>query len=124
MKTIILSLTLLICVSAVTVHAQPVFVTENIPSASASTAPNTSGIFAKIQESMRVPESMKSAVSSERVRVVFTIDQNGKAHVLDVCTRRPDLKGSVTSQFEAIDFSESKGTNGQEFSIWLNFKVM
>ena len=122
MKTIILSLALLICASAI--QAQPVFVTENIPAASASTAPNTSGIFTKIQESMRVPESMKTAVSSERVRVVFTIDQNGKAHVLDVGTRRPELKGSVTSQFEAIDFSDSKATNGQEFSIWLNFKVM
>jgi hypothetical protein len=73
---------------------------------------------------MRVPESMKNSVSSERVRVVFTIDENGKAHVLDVSTRRPELKGSVISQFEAIDFPESRNTNGQEFSIWLNFKAM
>jgi hypothetical protein len=125
MKTFILSLSLLICFSATAVQGQPVYVTEKIPAMSAGTSANShAGIFEKIQQQMRVPESMKNVVSSERVRVVFTIDENGKAHVVDVCTRRPELKGSVTSQFEAIDFSDSKNTNGQEFSIWLNFKVM
>jgi hypothetical protein len=123
MKTLVLTLSLLISSAAISVQAQPVYVTENTPALSSSETP-TAGIFAKIQRHMRVPESMKNTVSSERVRVVFTIDENGKAHVVDVCTRRPELKGSVTSQFEAIDFSDSKNTNGQEFSIWLNFKVM
>ena len=124
MKTLVLSL--LISSATISVHGQPVCVTENIPVAtfSETTAALQAGIFSKIQQYMRVPESMKNVVSSERVRVVFTIDENGKAHVVDVCTRRPELKGSVTSQFEAIDFSDSRDTNGQEFSIWLNFKVM
>ncbi|MEO5645567.1 MAG: hypothetical protein ABIQ40_02875 [Bacteroidia bacterium] len=127
MKTIILSLTILFCAFSVCVNAQPAFIAENNdPAIVMGTAPAAiqAGIFEKIQQCMRVPESMKTKVSSERVRVVFTIDENGKAHVLDIGTRRPELKASVTSQFEAIDFSDSKGTNGQEFSIWLNFKVM
>lgn len=124
MKTFVLSLSLLICSATISVHAQPVYAAEKSPVLSSSETPNTSGIFDKIQQYMRVPETMKNAVSSERVRVVFTIDENGKAHVVDVCTRRPELKGSVISQFEAIDFSDSKNTNGEEFSIWLNFKVM
>lgn len=123
MKTLVLTLSLLICSATIPVHAQPVYVAENTTASSISENP-TAGIFAKIQNNMRVPESMKNAVSSERVRVVFTIDENGKAHVVDVCTRRPELKGSVTKQFEAIDFSDSKHTDGQEFSIWLNFRVM
>jgi hypothetical protein len=126
MKTLVLSLSMFVCLAGIPVNAQAVYVTENKPVIAAEAKASTihSAIFDKIQQSMRVPAGMKSAVSSERVRVVFTIDKNGKAHVVDVCTRRPELKDSVTTQFEAIDFSDSGNTNGQEFSIWLNFKVM
>jgi hypothetical protein len=123
MKKAILSLSILLCFSGMPVNAQTAFAGE--PSAPATTTSfSQSEIFERIQRTMRVPESMKNAVSSERVRVVFTIDAEGKAHVVDVCTRRPELKSSVTGQFEAIDFSDSKDTGGQLFSIWLNFKVM
>jgi hypothetical protein len=123
MKKVILSLSILLCFSGIPVNAQTAFTAE--PGAPATAADfSISEIFARIQRTMRVPESMKNTVSSERVRVVFTIDTNGKAHVVDIGTRRPELKSSVTSQFEAIDFSDSKDTGGQLFSIWLNFKVM
>lgn len=126
MKTLILSLSLLICSSGISVNAQPALDSDSKPYLSTETqlVAMQAVIFAKIQQHMRVPASMKNTVSSEPVRVVFTIDNTGKAHVVDVSTRRPELKDSVTTQFEAIDFSDSKETNGQEFSIWLNFKVM
>ena len=85
---------------------------------------STPQIYQKIMDNLRVPESMKSAVSSERVCVVFTIDENGHAHVIDVAAGRTDLRIPVTTQFEAIDFSGLSGTNGQTYSIWLNFKVV
>lgn len=124
MKTILLSLSLLLSLSSVPAYAQSFYAAENTPGISTSSGTPQAEIFARIQQHMRVPEVMKNTVSSERVRVVFTIDENGKAHVLDVNTRRSELKGSVTSQFEAIDFSDTNDTKGQEYSIWLNFKVM
>ncbi len=123
MKTLLLSL--LIALTSVATYAQPLAPAENNPGLTSTTTSNgTQEIFARIQQHMRVPESMKNVVSSERVRVVFTIDENGKAHVLDVGTRRPELVDSVIGQFEAIDFPDSRNTYEQEFSIWLNFKVM
>lgn len=89
-----------------------------------SSGSTTPQIFQKIQENVRVPESMKSNVSAERVCVVFTIDENGHAHVVDVASARPDLRNPVIRQFEAIDFSGIGGTEGQTYSIWLNFKVI
>ena len=125
MKTILLTLSLALSLSAVTLHAQPLYSAATTPDVAAVNPSSIAqaAIFDKIMEHMRVPESMKSNVSSERVRVVFTIDENGKAHVLDVNTGRPELKASVTSQFEAIDFTGATAIH-QEFSIWLNFKVM
>ncbi len=124
MKTILPSLSLLLCLTSFSTYAQPIS-PENNPGITSTDASNsTQEIFARIQKHMRVPESMKGVVASERVRIVFTIDENGKGHVLDVGTRCPELIGSVISQFEAIDFPDSRNTNGQEFSIWLNFKVM
>ncbi|MDQ3109634.1 MAG: hypothetical protein M3R17_07035 [Bacteroidota bacterium] len=123
MKTVILSLSFLLCFSGIPVCAQTNF-TADPYAATAAQNKTQSQIFAKIIQHMHVPESMKNTVSSERVRVVFTIDENGKAHVVDVCTGRPELKSSVTGQFEAIDFSDSKDTAGEMFSIWLTFKVL
>lgn len=102
-----------------------VFSLTSIPAdAQISSTASTPQIFQKIQDNLRVPENMKSTVSTERVCVVFTIDENGRAHVIDVASGRPDLRGSVTSQFESIDFAGITGTEGQTYSIWLKFNVM
>ena len=125
MKTILPSLSLLLTLTSISAYAQPVSTAENNPGITATDASiATQKIFARIQQHMRVPESMKGVVSSERVRIVFTIDEKGNANVLDVGTRCPELIGSVISQFEALGFPDSRNTNGQEFSIWLNFTVM
>jgi hypothetical protein len=113
MKKLVVFLSLIILSAGNSVNAQGMYVADNTPQ-----------IFAKIQSGMHVPESMKSSVTTEPVRVVFTIDENGKAHVVDISTRRPEIKESVTRQFEAIDFSDAKNSGSQEYSIWLNFKVM
>ena len=91
MKTLVLSLAVLICFTSV--NAQAVYVTENVNHPAAQSTDKQSAIFSQIQQNMHVPDGMKSKVSSERVRVVFTIDNNGKAHVVDVNTRRPDQIG-------------------------------
>ena len=113
MKTLATLFTALV-LTFTTVPAQAQITTNN----------STPQIFQKIQDNLRVPENMKSTVSSERVCVVFTIDENGQAHVLDVMAGRTDLRSSVTKQFEAIDFSGINDVSGQTYSIWLNFKVM
>jgi hypothetical protein len=113
MRTLVIFLSLITCLAGIPANAQ-----------SFTGADKTPLIFEKIQNSVQVPEIMKGSVSTERVRVVFTIDENGRAHVVDVNTARPDLKAPVTKQFEAIDFSATADGSGQMYSIWLNFKVM
>ncbi len=114
MKTLVMLLSFITTLAGIPANAQNSFASND----------NTPLIFAKIQKNMHVPQNMKDAVSSERVRVVFTIDEKGKAHVVDVNTKRPDLTASVIKQFEAIDFSDSKDCGNQQYSIWLTFKVM
>ncbi|HET6990808.1 MAG TPA: hypothetical protein VFJ43_05765 [Bacteroidia bacterium] len=113
MKTLVVFLSLITLLATSPANAQAMYVADNAPQ-----------IFTKIQHGMHVPENMKNSISSERVRVVFTIDETGKAHVVDISTRRPDMKESVTSQFEAIDFSDIRNPGNQEYSIWLTFKVI
>ena len=113
MKTIAIFLSLVACLAGIPANAQSFTASDKTPL-----------IFEKIQQSVQVPDVMKGSVSSERVRVVFTIDESGRAHVVDVNTARPDLKAPVTRQFEAIDFSGSADGSGQMYSIWLNFKVI
>jgi hypothetical protein len=113
MKTLVFLFAFLLCLGGIPAGAQ-----------NFSSAGHTPQIFERIQSAMRVPEAMKNSSAAERVRVVFTIDENGHAHVVDVNTRRPELRQSVTSQFEAIDFTGTGGPEGETYSIWLNFKVM
>lgn len=111
--------TLAIIITALALGFAPV--TANAQVTQTSTTPL---IFEKIQKSMHVPETMKSTVSTERVRVVFTIDETGRAHVVDIGSRRSDLHAQVIRQFEAIDFSGTGDNSGQTYSIWLNFSVL
>jgi hypothetical protein len=113
MKTLAVIFSFIIFFASTPVRAQAMIATDKTPL-----------IYQTILNNIQVPENMKNVVSSERVRVVFTIDPNGHAHVMDVNTNRVDLKKSVTEQFEAIDFSAASDNGGQTYSIWLNFKVM
>jgi hypothetical protein len=89
-----------------------------------STSVKQPSIAQLIQQNLRVPENMKGSVATERVRLVFTFDENGKAHVTDIVSARPDIHDSVISQFEAIDFSKSDKKTGETYSIWLTFSVL
>ncbi len=113
MKTLATIFSLVIFFATAPAHAQGLLPSDK-----------TSLIFENIQNNIHVPDNMKNNVSSERVRVVFTIDEKGHAHVIDVNTDRPDLKSSVVKQFESLDFSDASDNGGQTYSIWLNFKVM
>lgn len=114
MKTLVILLSFITTLAGIPLNAQNSFAALD----------NTPQIFAQIQKQMRVPQNMKNTVSTEKIRVVFTIDEKGKAHVVEVNTNRPDLKSSVISQFEAIDFTDAKNTDNQQYSIWLTFKVL
>lgn len=81
-------------------------------------------ISQKIQDNLHVPDQMKNSTATEPVRVVFTIDEKGHAHVVDIASRRPDLHASVISQLESIDFTGTNCDHSQTYSIWLNFKVV
>lgn len=113
MKTLAVIFSFAILFTVTPIHAQISMPTDKTPL-----------IYQTIQDNIQVPADMKNTVSSERVRVVFTIDPNGHAHIMDINTNRMDLKKSVTEQFEALDFSFAGDNNGQTYSIWLNFKVM
>jgi hypothetical protein len=92
--------------------------------ASAQKTNSHPSITSIIQDNLTVPASMKGTVATERVRVVFTIDASGKAHVVDIASARPDIHDSVKEQFEAIDFSKASEKGTETYSIWLTFKVM
>jgi hypothetical protein len=113
MKTLALLFSFVIIFSATQLRAQTRTMADKTPL-----------IFQTIQDNIQVPDDMKNVVSNERVRVVFTIDPNGHAHVMDVNTNRFELRKSVTEQFEALDFSFASDNGGLTYSIWLNFKVM
>lgn len=111
--------TIAILLTAFALSLAPVSVNAQISASS-----STPLIFEKIQQSMHVPENMKGTVSSERVRVVFTIDEKGHAHVIDIASGRKDLHAQVIRQFESIDFSNTGDSSGQTYSIWLDFNVV
>jgi hypothetical protein len=113
MKTLAVIFSFVIFFTATPVRAQSMTATDKTPL-----------IYQTILNNIQVPENMKGEVNSERVRVVFTIDPNGHAHVMDINTNRLDIKRSVTEQFEALDFAFAGDNGGQTYSIWLNFKVM
>ena len=111
--------TLAILLTAFALSLAPVSVNAQI-----SASNSTPLIYQKIQQSMHVPESMKGTVASERVRIVFTIDEKGHAHVVDIASGRNDIHPQVIRQFESIDFSGTGDNSGQTYSIWLNFNVI
>jgi hypothetical protein len=111
--------TLAILLTAFTLSLAPVNVNAQI-----SASNSTPLIYQKIQQSMHVPENMKATVASERVRIVFTIDEKGHAHVVDIASGRTDIHPQVIHQFESIDFSGTGDNSGQTYSIWLNFNVI
>ncbi len=126
MKTLILILALFIGFTNVSINAQSLSASKSasLISGNENFVSPENKIYQKIQNTMRVPSVMKEESISARIRVVFTIDETGKAHVLDVATKNEKIRKSVINQFEAIDFADSKETQGQEYSIWLNFKVL
>lgn len=114
MKTITIFTAIAMLFTAPQIKAQRMYMHTGTPSLSS-----------KIERSLSVPDQLKSgATASARVRVLFSIDETGKAHVIEVNTDKPEIVNSVTAQFEQISFAGMQTDPDQQYSIWLNFKVM
>lgn len=73
---------------------------------------------------MHMPEHLKTPGITEKVFVVFTIDENGAAHIVEMSKCTPETQASITKQFETIDFSGTGHNAQQTYSIWLKFNMM
>jgi hypothetical protein len=85
---------------------------------------NAPSIQQKIQNNVRVPQTLLSRNSEERVRVVFTIDENGNVNIVDINTSNPGLIQDVRRQFESMNFAGNDFKADTQYSIWLTFKVL
>lgn len=81
---------------------------------------STTVIQEKIQNTVHLENNDENA----RVFVVFSIAENGSVEVLNVATLNPEVKQSITEQFQAMSFDNALGTYDGMYSIWLNFKSL
>jgi outer membrane biosynthesis protein TonB len=112
MKTITILLTSLLLSSQLS-FAQHLNNENSVPS-----------IQQKIQNNIRVPQTLLQQNGEERVRVVFSIDENGNVNIVDINTSNPGLIKDVRRQFESMNFSGNDYKVDTEYSIWLTFKVL
>lgn len=80
-------------------------------------------IAARIQTTVHLPDALNTE-GNQRVFVVFSIAENGGVMVHEVGTGNPDLKSSIVSQFQSMQFDNSQNEYDGMYSIWLNFKTL
>lgn len=86
---------------------------------------NAPSIHTKIISNVKVPDVLRNSESSlEKVRVLFTIDENGKAHIVEINSNRADIISNVKAQIESIDFNGSEYSTTEQYSIFLTFKIV
>ncbi|HTL82607.1 MAG TPA: hypothetical protein VL651_12930 [Bacteroidia bacterium] len=115
MKTLATILTATLLFTAQIGNAQRYAVDGNAPS-----------IHSRIVSSVKVPDALKNSdnTESEKVRVLFTIDELGKAHIVEINSDRADIIQDVKQQIESIDFSGSEYSILEQYSIFLTFKFV
>jgi hypothetical protein len=79
-------------------------------------------IAAKIQSSIHIDH--EDGAEDQRIFVVFSITENGTVLVHEVGTADPEVKQSITSQFQAMQFDNTTEEYDGMYSIWLNFKTL
>lgn len=93
-------------------------------SASAVAAPtSTTGADAgkTISSKIVLPESMKKSGYSEKVRVIFTVNEKGEVNHVTAVTLNAELRKTIEEQFSHLCFGELKANAAN--SVVLNFKV-
>lgn len=80
----------------------------------------TDSIAARIQSTIQFPEAC-SIAENQRVFVVFSIAENGSVVVHEIGTKDTNMKSSLTSQFESMQFDNSNSDYDGMYSIWLTF---
>lgn len=95
-----------------------------VPAAgNAHSAVHTDSIAQKIQSTVTLPASCMDD-ENQRVFVVFSIAENGTVSVHEVGTLDAELKTSIITQFQAMQFDNSGNSYDGMYSIWLNFKTL
>ncbi|MFL5754327.1 MAG: hypothetical protein ACJ76F_13030 [Bacteroidia bacterium] len=74
-----------------------------------------------ISSKITLPESLKKSGYSEKVRVIFTVNESGEVNHVVAVTLNNELKSAIEKQFSALCFSELKANAAN--SVVLNFKV-
>lgn len=91
-----------------------------VSSAHEASDSSTSVIQEKIQNTIHLENNDENS----RVFVVFSITENGSVEVLNVASLDPQVKLSITQQFQSMSFDNTLGTYDGMYSIWLNFKSL
>ena len=79
-------------------------------------------IAAKIQSTVHI--NTDAQAEDQRIFVVFSITENGAVLVHEVGTADPEMKQSITQQFQAMQFDNTNAEYDGMYSIWLNFKTL
>jgi len=79
---------------------------------------------AVIQEKIQNTVHLESNDENSRVFVVFSIAEDGSVEVLNVASPDPQVKLSITEQFQSMSFDNAQGNYDGTYSIWLNFKTL
>ena len=79
-------------------------------------------IAAKIQSTVHI--NTEDGAEDQRIFVVFSITETGTVLVHEVGTADPQVKQSITTQFQAMQFDNTQNEYDGMYSIWLNFKTL
>jgi len=89
-----------------------------------ATAGNGNKINSVLSKHLQIPSQLKSEKLNEKVNVQFKIDTKGKATVMNVETKNPDLKHYITEQLPKIDFNDVNDKPEEIYFVDINFKVL
>ena len=81
---------------------------------------NTIGVREKIQHAVSLPGELKKAGYTQKVKVSFVLDQNGKVAEVAASTSNKVLKQSLEDQFKQIVLTELKAGT---YKVEINFNV-
>jgi hypothetical protein len=90
-------------------------------SATAADTNESSSAAKMISAKITLPEHLKKSGYAEKVRVMFTVNENGNVTNVAAVTANKELKAAIENQFLTLSFGGLKANAAN--SVVLNFKV-
>ena len=79
------------------------------------------GISKKIEAAVSLPKELRTPGFSQKVKIVFTVDEKGNVNYEAAATKNPELKKAIESQFKQMSFAEL--TPNTAYNVVINFIV-